>query len=753
MNADSTALEPLLEPLSAQAEAAFAQQDYRLAARLYEQALEQHPTHHQLCWHLGLALLLQGQEEDAQATWFMAMAMGEADQIEVWTAELAQILTQEAQHQEQIGAYRTAWMIRCHQQEILPTADNLLNIVELLGQQHELTADALQDLDALGVLHQSPVGTINSDNLLRTLEQVLAMEPHPIMVEFMTVALPHISAVADLVPVLLPATTGFAYTRRVPQLAAELVEVVLTRDPNHVELLGHLAAFYQTNRDYDRGIAAARRRLTLTKDLAEKIFASHLLLRGLMAAGGYWQEALEAMAQHCQLLEELFQTQAQLVAQPLHRVHTMRLFSTASFQPYFGDRLAENRHLQNQLAQVCQANIRASAADTVARFQQGLGQRRSRQTADKILNIGYVSHCMTKHSVGWLARWLIQHHDRSQFRIHGYFYKDRQNDALFDWYLNHVDSGCRMGVECADNSLALAERIYQDEIDILVDLDSVTIDIGCELLSVKPAPIQVTWLGWDASGLEAIDYFLADRYVLPDTAQDHYVEKIWRLPHSYLCVDGFEVGVPTLRRDELDIPANAVVYLSAQTGYKRHPDTIRLQLEIIKQVPNGYFLVKGLGNETSTQALFLDLAAAVGVARDRLRFLPIVDSEATHRANLSIADVVLDTFPYNGATTTMETLWMGIPLVTRVGQQFASRNSYTMLKNAGIDAGIAWSDAEYVEWGVRLGQDAALREDIAWQLKRSRQTASLWNAKAFTRDVEAAYQQMWQIYLQGAASP
>ena len=143
----------------------------------------------------------------------------------------------------------------------------------------------------------------------------------------------------------------------------------------------------------------------------------------------------------------------------------------------------------------------------------------------------------------------------------------------------------------------------------------------------------------------------------------------------------------------------------------------------------------------------MEIAESEGVGGDRLRFLALAGSEQEHRANLGIADVVLDTYPYNGATTTMETLWMCVPIVTRVGQQFASRNSYTMMMNAGISEGIAWTDEEYVEWGIRLGKDAALRQQISWKLRQSRQTAPLWNGKQFTREMEKAYEQMWQIYV------
>ena len=173
-----------------------------------------------------------------------------------------------------------------------------------------------------------------------------------------------------------------------------------------------------------------------------------------------------------------------------------------------------------------------------------------------------------------------------------------------------------------------------------------------------------------------------------------------------------------------------------------------MQVKITKEVPKSYLVIKGQGDEESMKHFFEQIAEEEGVNCDRLRFLPEVALEATHRANLGIADVVLDTYPYNGATTTLETLWMGIPLVTRVGQQFAARNSYTMMMNVGVTEGIAWTDEEYVEWGIRLGKDSALRQQIAWKLRQSRQTSPLWNAKQFTREMEKAYQQMWEKYLE-----
>jgi predicted O-linked N-acetylglucosamine transferase (SPINDLY family) len=348
---------------------------------------------------------------------------------------------------------------------------------------------------------------------------------------------------------------------------------------------------------------------------------------------------------------------------------------------------------------------------------------------------------MRMHSVGWLSRWLFHHYDRDRFEVHALFNQQVRVDGFTrQWFADKATSAyCIEG-----DILGIAQSVREAEIDILVDLDSITADLTCGVMALKPAPVQVTWLGLDATGLPAIDYFIADPYVLPDDAEEYYKETLWRLPQTYIAVDGFEVGTPTLRRDQLNIPTDAVIYFSAQISYKRNPDTIRQQMQILRQVPNSYFLVKGLGDTKAIQSLFTQLAEEEGVGGDRLRFLPRDDNELTHRANLGIADVVLDTFPYNGATTTLETLWMGIPLVTRVGQQFASRNSYTMMRNVGISEGIAYTAEDYVAWGVRLGEDAALRQQIHWKLLRSRQTSPLWNARQFTREMERAYEGMWE---------
>ena len=723
------------------------QGDYNRAVMLYEQAISTEPELKTPYWYLGLVLLLQGQVAEAQTTWLMGMVEGEPDQVELWTEELREILLQEATRREALEEPAVALSIRQQLTEICPNdINNNLRLIELAIEQHTYTGDELTELNIIGSIGEQREA-VDLDQLMSTLKSILQYAPlHPPSLEFAEACVAYAQTpeqASALITLLQKLAIETAYIKKYTQIAVSLAELALRLDPQNREILYHLAGLYTLAAEYPQGIETAKLCHSLSHEIPDIIFANYLQLKALLTAGGtYWQQAYPINQQQQLLLKSLVEEPA---TQPTH-LQISRLFNANSFVPYIEDQPQAYCEIRNRVAQLCQTVVQSEDQETVGRYKERHENRRQLGNLTKPLKIGYLSYCFRSHSVGWLARWVFQHHDRERFDLYGYFVIcDLPNDPLHLWYVNQIPN-----VFKSNNYREIAERIYQDEIDILIDLDSITLDTSCLVVARKPAPVQVSWLGWDASGIPAIDYFIGDPYILPESAQEYYTEKIWRLPHTYIAVDGFEVNVPTLRRDQLDIPSDAVIYFSSQRGFKRHPDTARLQMQILKEVPNSYFLIKGGADEEAIEAFFKELAQEEGVESDRLRFLPGVFSEATHRANLGIADVVLDTYPYNGATTTLETLWMGVPLVTRVGEQFAARNSYTMMMNAGITEGIAWTDEEYVQWGIRLGKDEALRQQIAWKLRKSRQTAPLWNAKQFTRDLEDAYEQMWQRYLQGS---
>ncbi|BAZ41959.1 TPR repeat-containing protein [Calothrix sp. NIES-4101] len=722
------------------------QGDYYKAANFYEQAIELEPDIKYHYWYLGLILLLQGKEVEAQTTWALVMMEGEPEEIELWCHELIEVLEAEAQRRSVQLDNSTAYLLRQHIREIQPAnIDNLLHLIESAIKLETFTGEDLADWGIIELLNSQELAAeaIDINLLMQTLQEILDYDSlHESSLEFAKVCLPYLEHSYKYFAVILVAAINLAYSQGRSKQAIKFAQICYQINEEDAELLRHLTSFYEKSGDYIKAIETAKKCYSLLESdvLAGKVYANHLLLKTLINAGGYWQEAKEILQRQESLLSSLIEQQPILN----DGAEISRVLLSTFFFPYFQDCPQTYRKIQNQLAALCQNNLQNYAEESEW-YKQRQQLPPKTENSSRRLKIGYISHCFRQHSVGWLARWLFEHHDRDHFELYGYLISAKQQeDPLQEWYTNQFETVHRMGTETQE----IAETIYQDEIDILIDLDSLTLDISCEVMALKPAKIQATWLGWDASGIPAIDYFIADPYVLPNDADNYYSETIWRLPQTYIAVDGFEVGIPTLRREELNIPNNAIVYLSAQSGCKRHPDTVRLQMRILKNVPNSYLLIKGLADEEAIQSFFNEIAAQEGVDSDRLRFLPMVSLEAIHRANLGIADVVLDTFPYNGATTTLETLWMGIPLVTKVGQQFAARNSYTMMMNVGISDGIAWTDEEYIEWGIRLGQDTTLRQEIAWKLRQSRHTAPLWNAAKFTREMELAYQQMWQRYLE-----
>lgn len=740
MSIPDVALSKLIQPI----EAGFQAENYGQVIRYCEEQLAENPGCLPLYGYLGLALLLQGQEAEAQMSWLLGLEAVPDTQGESGIETLVALLSTEAERQEAAEHWLMAWTIRQHIREL--DAVNIANLLRLIYcslQTGTFSGESLTEWGVIATLQANEKVELSPEQVFPLLKQIFAADPyHPACLEFAAVCFRHCPQIPTRTADIAQLTLNLAKVRRRPDLAIVLSESYLAIDPDNRNMIRALATQYQDAKLHEQGIAMAERCYDLAPSLIEKVFANHLLTRGVMGTGGRWAEGYTLLQRQEALLEQLLDAPADEVG-----IDSGALFLTNStfFSPYFQDDPRHHHGLRGRVMQRFQQIVaRDLALDELQADHHW--QRRSPEQRDphkQPLKVGYLSYCMTTHSVGWLARWLIQHHDRAQVELYGYFINYRQvDDPIQNWYTQQMTHVRRLGA----NPGEIAMQIYQDGIDILVDLDSITLDITCQIMAVKPAPIQATWLGWDASDLPTVDYFIADPYVLPENAQDYYQEKIWRLPQTYIAVDGFELGLPDLRRDMLDIPADAIVYLTGQSGPKWNPMITRLQLQIIQAVPGSYFLIKGLAADPSIQETFCGIAEELGVSRDRLRFLPIAASEPIHRANLNIADVVLDTYPYNGATTTLETLWVGIPLVTRVGEQFAARNSYTMLVNAGIEEGIAWTDEEYVEWGIRFGTEPELRQTVSWKLRQSRQTAPLWNGRQFARDMEAAYQQMWEIY-------
>lgn len=714
-------------------------QNYQEVINYYETELQKDPENISLYWYLGLAYLLGGQEAEAAATWLGVFAQGDEESIEIWTTELISILEAEAIACAQLQNHHTTWLIRQQILELNPyLVNNLLHLLELEIILQKYQPTKLQEWQVAQVIAHSDYENIDQQLFSRILEEVLRFPAYE-SVEFAQAIVDQSTKKQPLIAQIARIAQIVCFDLKYPLYAIDLNQICLHYASEDPPYYADKLSYYKNQFWYNiqaetlsGAIAAAAEFYQRADTLVSQIFGMYQQLYIQMMLAN-WTKVLEYKEVYQELLSRITQIQ------PL----TMYRFLTQDFIPigqpllYIEDNPRQNRPLINAIGTLFQKTVRQMAP------KPELLAASPPRAPHQRLRIGYVAHTLRKHSVGWLCRWLFHHHDHEKFEIYIYLITQESTEFTRTWFEAKADHT----YYAKRNIHGLTAQIKADEIDILVDLDSITLNLTCQLFSYKPAPIQVTWLGLDASGIPNIDYFIADPYVLPRDAQDYYQEKIWRLPQTYLAVDGFEIGIPSLTRDSLDIPSDAIIYLNIQNSLKRNPYSLELQMQILQAVPNSYFLTKGTGDRQIIRQFFTEAATRYGISLDRLRFLDLTPNEETHRANLAIADVVLDTYPYNGATSTLEVLWMGIPLVTRVGEQFAARNSYTFMRNANLTEGIAWTDAEYVGWGIKFGTDEQLRQQVSWKLRQSRHHAPLWQAKQFTRAMEEAYQQMWQKYL------
>ena len=704
---------------------------YDIVSQFYEELIERETLEISYYWYLGLSYLLQGREEEAQTTWLFVFTQGDEQETESWLLELSNILAVEANRQLELENLEITWLIRKHLQEINPSyLDNLLHLTLVEIKLNRFHPQQLQEWQILELITQ---GSVNSQLLERV---VIAVIPytHKYTIELVRLSLPYLSNSLKLLDHILKITRQVAFQKKLPLYSIDLAEAFLPLYPENWYLAVNLFWFYISLPDYEKAINLVNKLKEKSQTIDLKMFSQSLLFNGSLRASK-WNDIPSICQEYKHLIQEFIKEKPQ----DIHPLVREALLTVMNPIYYYEDNPRENRQVLNQIGSFFQETYKEMLG-----FQEESFDKLREDNANKKLKIGYIAQNLKRHPVGLLSRWTINYHNREQFDIHLYMVSQPVDEITKQWFSNPAD---KIYHATAD-SLATYRKIKEDNIDILVDLDSGTGPMVVQVIALKPAPIQVNWLGFDGSGLPAVDYFLADNYSVPENIQNYYQEKVWTLPNSFIAVDGFEIAVPTLRREDLGLVNDAVIYLSSQTSMKCNPKIISLQMQILKFVPNSYLLIKEFANSKTIRYLFKKAADELKIDQDRLKFIPMDFDEETHRANLGIADVVLDTYPYNGATTTLETLWIGIPLVTRVGKQFSARNGYTLMMNAGITEGIAWSDEEYVQWGIKLGLDKNLREEVRWKLRKSRHTSPLWNAKQFTRDLETAYRQMWNIYCQ-----
>ena len=359
------------------------------------------------------------------------------------------------------------------------------------------------------------------------------------------------------------------------------------------------------------------------------------------------------------------------------------------------------------------------------------------------LRIGYVSPDFRRHSVAYFIEPLLARHERAACEV--FCYSNVINpDSMTQRLLGLAD--CARSIVGMSDTRA-AELVRSDGIDILVDLAGHTGKGRLGLFARKPAPVQVGYLGYpNTTGLTAIDWRLTDIHADPPSAHhddEFYSERLVRLPHTFLCYLPPEQA-PAIQPPPSD-KNGCVTFGSFNALPKVSAEVIRAWGRLLERVPGSRLLLKAPGlSDSPGRGRLLGEFGQQGIRADRLILLPMEDEFRDHLARYHEVDIALDPFPYNGTTTTLEALWMGVPVVSIAGERHGARVGASILANLGLDALIAGSVEEYLTLATGLAMD---RTRVAWlrETMRDRICASPLRDEAdFARVIQNAYRQMWR---------
>jgi protein O-GlcNAc transferase len=359
------------------------------------------------------------------------------------------------------------------------------------------------------------------------------------------------------------------------------------------------------------------------------------------------------------------------------------------------------------------------------------------------LKLGYVSPDFRKQSVGFFIEPILEAHDRNNFEIFCYAnlpFQDKMTERM-KRYADRWREIYGMFDERA------AELIRNDGIDILVDLAGHTAFNRILIFAHKPSPVQVAWIGYpDTTGIASVDYKIVDNFTDPPGMTDQfYTEKLARLPGCFLCYqpygDSPEVAA---------LPALANGYItfgSCNNFAKISPQLLTMWAAILHAVPNSQLILKAKSlSDTETRQNTTRFFTEAGIGEERIQLLHWLPSTKAHLEIYNRIDIGLDTFPYNGTTTTCEALWMGVPVITLAGNTHASRVGASLLSNVGLRELVSHTSEEYVKMAAALAKDTQRLLHLRNNLRKMMSRSPLMNKRQFIFNLENCYRWMWETW-------
>lgn len=387
-----------------------------------------------------------------------------------------------------------------------------------------------------------------------------------------------------------------------------------------------------------------------------------------------------------------------------------------------------------QEQKVCAEKWARSAYRLQIRLREKLGFSFGRKPNHKI-KIGYLSADFHQHATAMLMAEIFELHDRNRFHVAAYSYGPDDGSGMRRRLRSAFDEFFDIENESIIDS---AKRIYEDRIDILVDLKGYTGGSRSAILALRPAPIQINFLGYPGTmGADFVDYLLADRYIIPQESKQYYSEKILYLPDCYQPNDRTRPRPPAPTRLSLQLPENGIVFCCFNQIYKITPEMFDIWCRLLLATPGSMLWL--LHQHPDAETNLRREACRRGVSGDRLAFALRAPAEE-HLARLQCADIFLDTFPYNAHTTCSESLWMGLPLVTYSGETFSSRVAGSLLSALNVPELITINPTDYFDLALKLANNHEWRLAIRNKILMNSSAAPLFDSRRFARNLEIAYE-------------
>jgi protein O-GlcNAc transferase len=531
------------------------------------------------------------------------------------------------------------------------------------------------------------------------------------------------------------------------QEAEAAYRAALKLQPRYLEALSNLGVVLSAQKRFEESLAVNQKAIGLQPNLAKAHNNQGNVLKELLRYGEAEKALKRAFqlepdsAETClnmgNLLKEvgrLDEAQAQYQRAVSLDPTDMEVFSnllmTANYlpQPQVGELLALSR----------------SYGDAVQRLAQPYTAWPNTPEMDRPIRVGLVSGDLRQHPVGYFLDSVLPAltaHAAGRIELYGY-----ATQAESDAFTQRIQACCA-GWLCVTglSDQAMAAQIREDGIDILIDLAGHTAHNRLPVFAWKPAPVQVSWLGYFATtGVAAIDHLIADPWTLPANLDASFTEHIWRLPETRLCFTPPEADVPVSVRP--DSSAGHVTFACFNNLIKMNDEVVSLWAQVLQAVPGSKLLLKAqqLGSEAVRKQVKARFAQQ-GVAASRL-MLEGASERASYLAAYHRVDIGLDPFPFTGGTTTVESLWMGVPVLTLAGHSMIARQGVGLMVNAGLPDWVATDKADYIAKAVAHAADkpalAALRAGLRQQVMAS----PVFDAPRFAGHFAAALSGMWQAW-------